>query len=295
MVVLGSINHDITVVVDRLPEPGETVIGSEQHSGPGGKGANQAVAAARLGASVAMIGRVGGDREGRSLVEVLEGEGVDVSAVTVDEAAASGLAIVTVDSDGENSIVVVPGANGLIDPGQVELHRDLIESASVVLTQLEIPVEAVATAASMADGIFLLNPAPAGDLPADLLTRVDVLIPNRGELARLAGAKEPRSSEEVAELALRLEGPESVVITLGAGGVLLVEKGEPTHVPAPEVEVVDSTGAGDAFCGALAAALARGSSLAEATRIGVAAGALATTSTGAQSALPTLSELEEFL
>ncbi len=295
VVVVGSINHDLTVVADRHPRPGETVLGTEHHSGPGGKGANQAVAAARLESRVAMIGRVGDDDQGRAMVEVLGAERVEVSGVLRDPTAATGLAVITVDAAGENSIVVSPGANGHVDADQLRSQAGMIADAPVVLAQLEIPVEAVAEAASIARGSFLLNPAPARSLAHDLLTLVDVLLPNRSELASLSESEEPSDRDEVVDMARAIEGPGAVVVTLGAEGALVIEGGETTHLPSPSVEVVDTTGAGDAFCGAVAHSLAHGASLTEAVRWGVAAGAIATTRAGAQSALPTLSELKEFL
>ena len=295
VVVLGSANHDLTVVADRHPRPGETILGKAHHSGPGGKGANQAVAAARLGSRVALIGRVGADSFGRDMLDVLANEGVDISAVVVDEDAATGLAVITVETGGENSIIVVPGANGRIARDQITEHRRRFEEASVVLAQLEVPMEAVEAAAAITRGRFCLNPAPARDLSDDLLADVDVLIPNRGELARLAGEDECDDVDEMIELVREIKGPQAVVVTLGSEGALVVEDGYPTHLPAPEVKTVDTTGAGDAFCGAVAHALAEGRPLVEAARMGVAAGAIATTRTGAQSALPTLSELKEFL
>lgn len=293
--VLGSVNHDLTVVAARHPQPGETILGEARHSGPGGKGANQAVAAARLGSHVALIGRVGDDPHGHELLGVLADEGVDTSAVFVDEDAATGLAVIIVETGGENSIIVIPGANGRVDRGQITEHGRRFEEAAVVLAQLEIPVEAVESAAAIVRGRFCLNPAPARDLSDELLADVDVLIPNRGELARLAGEDEPELIDEVIDLARMIKGPEAVVVTLGSDGALVVEDGEATHFPAPEVETVDTTGAGDAFCGAVAHALAQGLPLVEAARMGVAAGAIATTRTGAQSALPTLTELKELL
>lgn len=295
VVVVGSINHDLTLVTDRHPRPGETVLGSEQYSGPGGKGANQAVAAARLDSRVAMIGRVGDDDPGRALVEVLDAERIDVSGVIRDAAAGTGLAVITVDPDGENSIVVIPGANRLVNPEQIRSYAGKVGSARVVLAQLEIPVESVTETASITAGIFLLNPAPARSLPDDLLATVDVLIPNRSELAGLAGGDEPTSRNEAIEMARSLRGPRAVVVTLGGEGALVVGGDVAAHIPAPEVEVVDTTGAGDAFCGALAHALARGIPLDEAARWGVTAGAIATTRRGAQTALPTLSELRKLL
>ncbi|MGH8946762.1 MAG: ribokinase [Acidimicrobiia bacterium] len=295
VVVIGSINHDLTVVTERHPDPGKTVLGTEHHSGPGGKGANQAVAAARLESRVAMIGRVGDDEQGRALVEALESERVDVAGVVRDATAGTGLAVITVDRDGENTIVVIPGANRFVDAGQMRASAAIISEAPVVLAQLEIPVEAVSEAAAMVGGTFLLNPAPAQALSPDLLERVDVLMPNRGELVMLAGDEEPDDPSDVIGAARTVEGPGAVVVTLGAEGAVLVEGREAAHIPSPEVEVVDTTGAGDAFCGAVAHALAMGIALAEAVRWGVAAGAIATTRRGAQTALPTLRELKAFL
>jgi len=294
-VVIGSINHDLTVVTDRHPRPGETVLGTEHHTGPGGKGANQAVAAARLESRVAMIGRVGEDDQGRAMVEVLGAERVEISGVLRDPTAATGLAVIIVDASGENSIVVSPGANTHVDPDQVRSQAGLIADAPVVLAQLEIPVEAVAAAASLAGGRFLLNPAPARALPFDLLAQVDVLLPNRSELAELTQSEEATNRDDVVDMARAVEGPGAVVVTLGADGALVIEGDDTTHVPSPRVEVVDTTGAGDAFCGAVAHSLAHGASLTEAVHWGVAAGAMATTRRGAQSALPTLGELRSFL
>lgn len=293
--VVGSINQDLTMVTERHPRPGETVLGTDLHSGPGGKGANQAVAAARLESRVAMIGRVGDDEHGRRLIEMLEAEQVDVSAVVIDAAMTTGMAVIIVDVAGENSIVVSPGANRFVDAEQVRTHAGMLASARVVLAQLEIPVETVAEAASVASGMILLNPAPAQTLPGDLLAGVDVLIPNRSELAGLTGKEEPTDWDEVVDLARMVEGPGAVVVTLGAEGAMVVEGDEATHIPSPKVEAVDTTGAGDAFCGALAHALAGGAPLTEAARWGVTAGAIATTRRGAQTALPTLSELRRLL
>lgn len=279
----------------RLPRPGESVTGTGHFYGPGGKGANQAVAAARLGAEVAMVGRVGKDEHGAALVTGLESEGVDVSAVDVDEEVGTGIAMITIDDAAENTIVVSPGANMRLGADDIESHRELISGASVVLAQLEVPTEAVLASARVTSGLFCLNPAPARPISDELLEWVDVLIPNRSELARLVGVEEPGTAEEAAEAAQRLGRSGPTVITLGTDGAVLVEGDEMTMTPAPDVEAIDPTGAGDAFCGALARFLSGGWSLEDAVRRAVTAGAAAVTRRGAQSAMPTLDELEALL
>lgn len=293
IVVIGSINHDITVVTPRLPSPGETVLGTSHYLGGGGKGANQSVAAARLGARVAMVGRVGGDDQGGPLVAALAVEGVDVSAIESDPETPTGLAVITVDAEAENTIVVSPGANMTMAPHH--LDRDLISAAPVVLAQLEVPVETVTAAAMACTGTFILNPAPARPLPAELLSRVDVLVPNRTELASLVGGNQPGSAAEAAEAARRLGNRGATVVTMGAAGALLVDGDSFVEVHAPVVHPVDPTGAGDAFCGALAHALSVGIDLLEAVERAAVAGALATTRPGAQRAMPTNLELEAAL
>lgn len=295
IVVVGSLNHDLTVVTPRLPRPGETVLGTRHYSDNGGKGANQAVAAARLGVDVALVGRVGDDAHGAALRSALANEGIDTAGITVDPEAPTGLAVITVDKTAENTIVVSPGANAQVGPADIDKHRDLIADAAVSLAQLEVPVPAVLAASAASTGIFCLNPAPAIDLPPTLLGRVDVLIPNRGELAALAGVAEPASTDEVVAAVARLELDAAVVVTLGADGALLVVDGEATHIPAPVVDAVDPTGAGDAFCGALAHALSQGLDLGSATKRAVVAGALATTRPGAQAALPVRDEVERLV
>lgn len=292
VVVVGSINHDVTVLTSRLPRPGETILGTSHFWAGGGKGANQAVASARLDARVGMIGRVGDDDAGRSLVQSLIAEGIDVSGVSTDPERPTGLAAITVDARAENTIVVSPGANAALAPEHV--LPDVIGAAAVVLAQLEIPMETVVAAAASCRGTFLLNPAPARHLQPDLSERVDVLLPNRSELALLAGCEEPTSISDVTVAVGRLERRGATVVTLGALGALLVEGGDAHHVPAPDVKPVDPTGAGDAFCGALAASLAAGTGLLPAVERAVVAGAIATTTAGAQPSLPTLHEIEAF-
>jgi ribokinase len=289
--VVGSLNLDLVVRAARLPGPGETVSGDDVFRNPGGKGANQAVAAARLGRRVAMVGCVGDDAAGRELLESLAGAEVDTERVRVVDGVPSGTAFITVGDDGENQIVVSPGANARLTAADVDDARPALEAAAVTLLQLEVPLEVVAAAAATAGGRVVLNPAPVRDLPGGLLAGVDVLVPNRVELAQLAGARPPSSVEEAAELAGRLP-TRAVVVTLGADGALVVEDGRVTHVPAVPVRPVDTTAAGDAFCGGLADALAGGASLQEAARRAVRVAAAACLRPGAQASLPTPADLE---
>jgi len=288
VVVVGSLNMDIVVAVPRHPRPGETIIGADSFRTPGGKGANQAAAAARLGQRVAMVGRVGEDDAGRTLRAALNDYGVDYAAVVETTETPTGIALITVDPNGENIIVVSSGANARVGAADVKAAAPLVERAAVVLLQLEIPLEASIEAATLATGTVILNPAPAPTdrLPLELLAAVDVLVPNRSELAELAGVPAPGSLAAVERLARSIEGPRAVVVTLGAEGALLVERGSSTHVAAPTVEAVDTTGAGDCFCGALADALARETPLEDAVRFAVRAAAVSTTRPGAQAAMP---------
>jgi ribokinase len=288
--VVGSLNLDLVVRVAELPGPGETVTGGDLFRNPGGKGANQAVAAARLGRRVAMIGCVGDDEAGRDLLASLAGDGVDSSRVRVVDGVPSGTAFITVSEDGENQIVVSPGANARLTPGDVVAAEAALAAAAVTLLQLEIPLEAVAAAARTAGGRVVLNPAPVRPLPAELLERVDVLVPNRVELGQLAGGPAPRTVSEAVRLAGRL-GARAVVVTLGADGALVVEDGQASHVPAVPVQPVDTTAAGDAFCGGLADALAAGAGLGDAARRAVRVAAAACLREGAQASLPTPAEL----
>ncbi len=291
VVVVGSLNYDTTTFVSHLPHPGETVLGSRTTSDTGGKGANQAVAAARMGAEVAMVGRVGDDDAGKTLVEVLDREDVDSSAIGVDVEAPTGSAFILVDDTGENMIVVNTGANATLT--STDLPSVEIGSADVVMAQLEIPVDVVTRAAELCRGTFILNPAPARPVPAALLDLTGILIPNRVELGVLADMPTPTTIEALAG-AVAVVGVERTVVTLGGDGAFVADSGHYTHLPAPAVEVVDPTAAGDAFCGALAAAVGRGVGIVEAARLAVLAGALTVTRVGAQSALPTLTDVEAF-
>jgi ribokinase len=281
--VVGSCNVDFVVPVPALPGPGETVLGGDHLRSPGGKGANQSVAAAKLGSPVAFVGCVGEDALAPTIVSALEGAGVDTSWLRRVPDVPSGIALITVAEGGENTIAVSPGANARLGPDDVEAAAELLADAAVTLVQLEISLDAVSAAVRAAGGRVVLNPAPARELPPELLARVDVLVPNRSELGVLAGASEPSTLDDAAALAGSLDGPRAVVVTLGADGALVVENGTSTHVPAVAVDAVDATGAGDAFCGALADGLARGQNLVAATEWAVRVAGLSTTRWGAQS------------
>jgi ribokinase len=277
--VVGSVNLDIVIGVPHHPVPGETVLGGDRADLQGGKGANQAVAAARLGRSVAFVGRVGDDAAGALLRDGLRAEGVDVAHLGTDPGVASGVALIAVAQDGENTIIVSPGANGRVQPADVAAAADVLAGAAVMLLQHEVPAATVLAAARTAGGTVVLNPAPARATDAALLELVGVLVPNRGELAVLAGRD---GAPE--DLARGLHG--AVVVTLGDDGVLVVQGDRSERIPAPTVDAVDTTGAGDAFCGALADALARGAALVEAARWAVAAAALSVTAPGARGGMP---------
>jgi len=294
--VVGSINQDYVLSVERRPKPGETLSGATLALHPGGKGANQAVAAALLGARVALLGLVGDDPAGASLRAGLAGRGVDTAAVGSTSQAPTGSAFITVTPDGENAIVVVPGANHRLGPGDVDAVAGAIRAATVLVAQLEVPLEvtgrAVALAAASAT-LVVLNLAPARQVPDALLAGVDVLVVNEHEASILLGGQVEGADAAIrAAGALRGRGPEAVVVTLGAAGAVLADdQGRSAHLPAPRVEVVDTTGAGDAFVGALAAELARGGSLRDAATLGVRAGTAAVQARGAQGSFPTAADL----
>lgn len=297
--VVGSLNMDLIVRSPRLPQAGETIIGSEFQTLPGGKGSNQAVAAARLGGQVAMVGRVGNDGFGATLLETLREAGVNHDYVLMDERHPSGVALITVDDEGGNTIVVASGANMALTPEDVEQAEDIISAARVLLLQLEIPLPAVQRAAEIAsaNGVtVILNPAPARPIPDEIMQPVDILAPNESETMLLTGAPVTDDAEIIsAAAALREVGPETVILTLGARGALLSTAEYSSRLPSFSVNVVDTTAAGDAFLGGLAVALAEGCPLPDAVRWGNAAGALATTRPGAQPSLPHRHEVEALL
>ncbi len=296
VVVVGSLNMDLVVAVERHPKPGETVIGGDLERFPGGKGANQAVAAARLGARVRMVGRVGADAYGAELKRGLEAEGIETADVAEVEAP-TGVALISVSAGGQNAIVVSPGANARLRPG--DLNPEPFAEAGVVVLQLETPLETAQRAAELgraAGARVLLNAAPARALPAGLLDATDVLVVNEFEAALVAGAAEPEEPEAALALARELARRAPVaVVTLGARGLVWAGAGGEGVRPAFEVDPVDTTAAGDAFVGGLAAALAAGEPLERALDYGSAAGALAVTRPGAQPSLPTADEVAGLL
>jgi ribokinase len=289
--VLGSINQDFVLKVERRPEPGETVTNAELSTHNGGKGANQAAAAALLGTSVTMLGRVGDDEFGEPLVQALREKGIDTSLVERASGKSTGAAFITVTPDGENAITVAPGANRSLTPGDVEAAAEAIGDARVFVAQMEVPVQTVLRAVEVAaeEGTrALVNLAPTFEVPRDLLEKLDPLVVNEHEAAFLLGREvEGVKGALSAAPELLSSGPRSAVITIGEEGAVLADGESVEHLPAPEVEVVDTTGAGDAFVGALATQIARGASLREAVAYAVRAGAAAVTKEGAQGALPT--------
>jgi len=282
IVVCGSINMDLVVQVRRLPRRGETAVGDRLLTIPGGKGANQAVAAARLGGEVRMVGRVGADEAGRLLVEGLREDGVDVEAVAVDEREPSGAALIVLEDGGENMITVAPGANARVGRDDVARLGASLTHCDVLVTQLEIPLDTVfaaVAAAQRAGARVVLNAAPSEPLAGHGVPEVDVLVVNEGEADALGGPD-------------RLRGARALVVTLGAEGSVLYTDGREIRVGPRLVDAIDATAAGDAFVGALAFALAAGSSLIDAVRLGNAAGAAAATKLGARPSLPTREDLE---
>jgi ribokinase len=299
VLVVGSANVDYTVQVPRLPRPGETVSDGSLFINHGGKGANQALAARRLGADVRLLAAVGDDAAGRGLREALAAAGVDVKGVALTTLAATGTALIVVDSSGRNQIAVAPGANRTLDVEQASARSEDFTWAQVVMCQLEIPVATarwVLQTARSRGLTTILNPAPLPDTELDFLELVDYLTPNEGEAERLAGARvnDPESAAEAAAI-LRSRGVGTVIVTLGEGGALARTGDRVLHVPAVPVDVVDTTGAGDAFNGALAVAVGYGHPLDQALHFANAAAALTCTRRGAQASLPTLEEVERLL
>jgi ribokinase len=297
--VVGSANLDFVVPVERLPAPGETVLGGDLTIAHGGKGANQALAAAFAGAAVALIGKVGRDSHGEEIRRHLVALGLSLDAILVDLEAPTGVAFILVEQGGRNQIVVAPGSNLRLSPRDLEPFAHLVRGCRVLLTQFETPLETVAAAlrqAHEAGALIILNPAPARPVPEELYPLVDYVTPNETEASALTGIRVTEvSSAQAAAHRLLARGCRGAVITLGAAGAVLGTPEGCWHFPAYSVNAVDSTAAGDAFNGVLAARLARGAPPEDAVRWANAAGALACTRPGAQESLPNLQELEGFL
>lgn len=291
VVVVGSLNMDMVAHSPRLPAPGETLVGHDFVMAPGGKGGNQAVAAARLGASVAFVSRVGTRQHGEALLQALRDEGIDTSGSTVDATALPGIAVIMVASeDGENSIVYVPGSNADLKPADVQASRTLLQAAKVVVAQLEVPMPAIAQAfaiARAAGAVTVLNAAPALQVSDGLLAVSDWLVVNETEAGQLSGEPEPLAAAQ----ALLKRGPKQVLVTLGAQGALLVTGEGVQKASAATVKAVDTVGAGDTFVGGLATGLSEGMTAIEAVRLGQAAAAIAVSRSGVQSAMPRRAEL----
>ena len=297
--VLGSINMDLVTRVSRLPLPGETLIGQSFSTIPGGKGANQAVAVARLGVSTHLIGRVGDDTFGDTLRNSLAGYGVDTANVFTHRGISSGVAIISVDDKAENNIIAVPGANGLLNSEDIARLEKVLPTTRVLMLQLEVPLEIVTSAMQLARqaGVkVILDPAPVRPLPPEIFSLVDIITPNENEAAALIGF--PIFSETDAERAAKMlleRGVGCAIIKMGSRGVYWANPAGGQFVPAFKVNAIDTVAAGDAFNGGLAAALAEGRSLAEGVRWGAATAAISVTRQGAQPSMPSRAEVEQML
>lgn len=297
IVVVGSSNTDLVVRVPRIPQMGETIIGENMSMVPGGKGANQAVAAARLGAQVTFVARVGNDSFGQQSLSNFNQEGIDTRYITVDDQTPSGAALIAVDERGKNAIVVSPGANARLYPDDVDHAEEVFTRADVVLAQLEIPLLTVQRAFELArqyGARTILNPAPAIPLSETLLALTDIITPNELEARQLINARPSATPEEMAH-ELHAKGIPTVVLTLAEKGALLLYEDGLKHFPAIEVQAVDSTAAGDAFNAALAIALAEGMEPELVIRFANAAAGLSVTRPGAQPSMPTRDEVEALL
>jgi len=295
IVVVGSINIDLVAKAERIPVTGKTVPGNEFQTHPGGKGANQAVAVARLGYPVSMIGRIGDDAFGTELRKHLQDAGIDVSAVRTTEGS-SGVAVIIVSPSGDNIIVPTPGANAALSPTDIDTYLDMIRNAGLVLTQLEIPLETVEHLANICarEGVpLMLDPAPARELPSTVIEQSRWFTPNETEAAFYASSDLSDSPMNTAHTLL-LRGPQAIVLKLGARGVYLADRnGLDLHINAYPVRAVDTTAAGDAFNGAFATALMLGETPAASARFGAAAAAISVTRPGAQPSMPTLVEVQQ--
>ena len=297
--VVGSSNIDLISKVARLPKLGETMMGQAFHMGYGGKGANQAVMAAKLGAQVSMITKLGRDVFGDDTLKNYKAQGIDATWVMFDDHAASGVAPIFVDDNAQNFIVIIPGANMTLSPADVRQASSAISAASLLICQLEVPVESTLEAfriAKAAGVTTILNPAPAAQLPDELLQLSDIIAPNETETEMLTGLSVATLQDaEKAAHALRQRGPKTVILTLGARGALLVDEHSVEHVAPIKVKAVDPSGAGDSFIGSLAVFMGEGHYLREAIRLANGVAALSVTKMGTQSSFPNRSEADHFL
>ncbi|MDB4921923.1 ribokinase [Mucilaginibacter sp.] len=298
IVVIGSSNTDMVIKAGRLPAPGETVLGGTFMMNAGGKGANQAVAAARLGGNVVFIAKTGEDIFGKQAIELFKQEGIDPGYIIPDAENPSGVALITVDANGENCIVVASGANAALKPADLQKAKHIIENAALILIQLEIPFETVEYVVNLAaekSVKVMLNPAPAYLLPDELLRKISIITPNETEAGLLSGIKViNRQSAEAAARLLAAKGVETVIITMGAEGALLLHDGVCHFFEAPVCNAIDTTAAGDVFNGALAVALFNGKGILEAVPFAVRAASISVCRMGAQSSAPYLDELNAF-
>ncbi|MDD4113900.1 MAG: ribokinase [Herbinix sp.] len=296
LLIVGSLNMDVVIDVDTMPKPGETIFGKKLSHIPGGKGANQAYACGKLGADVSMIGAVGKDENGDKLLKNLQSVGVDTSGVQVLDYTVSGTAIITVNCEGENSIIVISGANYELNKEHINKHRNLIEECDVVVLQLEIPMETVVYVAELAKSLnkqVILDPAPAPKmLPDSLIKNIDIIKPNETELQTLTGMPTDTTDKIVAAAdSLIKRGIDKVVVTVGSKGTVLVTKDKHEVFPPRKVEAVDTTAAGDAFTASLALKLVEGSSIEEAIKFGNIVSSIVVTRKGAQSSIPSYEEV----
>ena len=297
VLVIGSANMDLVVTANRFPYPGETVFGKKFHMFPGGKGANQAVAAAKLGAKTFFIGKFGNDQFYRQLNESMTADGVLLQHSLVDDNENTGVAFIIVSGDGQNEIVVISGSNMKLTPDDIESKMEIFSECNVVLSQLEIPLDTVRYASRLAKergAVFILNPAPAAKLDEELLNNIDYLTPNENELELLTGIKIlDEDGMERAARSLVNRGIKNVIITMGPRGVLFVDRDRKIKIPANKVEAVDTTAAGDAFNGALAFSLASGKNITEAIKLANVAASISVTRMGAQNSMPSMMELQQ--
>jgi ribokinase len=297
--IIGSSNTDMVVKADHLPVPGETILGGTFFMNAGGKGANQAVAVARLGGNATFICKTGNDIFGRQSIQLFKEEGIDTSCLVSDSDNPSGVALISVDKQGENCIVVASGANATLKPADIETSLEIIMGSSQIMMQLEIPV---ATVAYIAEKAFkknipvILNPAPACALPDEVLNYVDIITPNETEAEMLSGIKVfDTESAKAAAKKIRDRGVKTVIITLGSKGALVLHEDKYSIIPTQEVDAVDTTAAGDVFNGALVVALSEGLDILKATAFGCMAASLSVTRSGAQASIPRKIELEDFI